>query len=63
MYAIEGTMQTAQGSNYGDGFLTGGAVAGKPLNDPAPFFNVRRPGPADDSKMLLPSTSGHATSS
>lgn len=43
LYAVEGTMQTAQGSNYGDGFLTGTPVAGKPKNDPAPFFNVRGP--------------------
>ncbi len=43
LFAVEGTMQTAQGANYGDGFQTTGAVAGKPQNDPSPFFNVRRP--------------------
>ena len=53
LFAVEGTMQTAQGANYGDGFQTTGAVAGKPKNDPSPFFNVRHPNHHRPSKHKI----------
>ena len=40
LYAIEGTGQTGLGSNFGDGFASGGSVAGNANSDPAPFFTA-----------------------